>query len=83
MSHYNYSGTLIQPGAIPRTKPWYTIIEAASKFCLTITQLEKWVDDRSVRIVLDNSRDILIKAEDIELKLKYVIITDSSRVVGR
>jgi len=82
MNRYNYNGTVIQPGDIPQTKPWYTIIEAAAKFCLTIAQLEKWVDDGSVHIVLDNSRDILIKADDIARKLKFASITAPSRMVG-
>ena len=66
MSHYDYNESTKPLGAIPRPKHWYTINEAANKFHLTTSQLEKWVDNRSVRSVLDNNRDVLIKVVDIE-----------------
>ena len=66
MGHYDYSDSIKPLGAIPRLKHWFTINEAANKFRLTTTQLERWVDNRSVRSELDSNNNVLLKVVDIE-----------------
>ena len=54
------------------TKSWYTIDEAASKYGLSIKQLQKWVEDGLVRTEGENGKVTFLNGDDIELELHLV-----------
>jgi len=51
------------------TKNWYAIDEAASKYGLTMQQLQEWVDSGLVRTESSLGNITLLNIDDIEQKL--------------
>jgi predicted site-specific integrase-resolvase len=54
------------------TKSWYTIDEAASKFGVSIKQLQIWMDNGVVRTEEGKGKATLLNGNDIELELHLV-----------
>jgi predicted site-specific integrase-resolvase len=51
------------------TKNWYAIDEAASKYGLSMQQLQEWVDNGLVRTESSLGKVTLLNSDDIEQKL--------------
>jgi len=51
---------------------WYTLEEAAAKYCLETALIKKWADEGVVRSELDDNRVMRVNVDDLELKLQEV-----------
>jgi predicted site-specific integrase-resolvase len=54
------------------TKNWYAIDEAASKYGLSMQQLQEWVDSGLVRTEGGKGKITLLNSDDIEQELRLV-----------
>lgn len=53
-------------------KSWYTIEEAVSKFGVSISQIQEWVDNGVVRAEEGEGGDILLNGDDIGQELRLI-----------
>jgi hypothetical protein len=51
---------------------WYTLEEAAAKYCLETAVIKKWVDEGVVRSELGEGRVMRVNVDDLEIKLQEV-----------
>ena len=51
---------------------WYTLEEAAAKYCLETAVIKKWADEGVVRSELGEGRVMRVNVDDLELKLQEV-----------
>ena len=51
---------------------WYTLEEAAAKYCLETAVIKRWVDKGVVRSELGEGRVMRVNVDDLELKLQEV-----------
>ena len=51
---------------------WYTLEEAAAKYCLETALIKRWADEGVVRSELDDNRVMRVNVDDLELKLQEV-----------
>jgi hypothetical protein len=49
---------------------WYTIEEAASKYCLEASRILKWVEEGVVRSEQEDTREMRVNLDDLELKVQ-------------
>lgn len=54
-------------------KTWYTLEEAAAKYCLEKSVIQKWVAEGVVRAEEAGEKVIQVNADDLELKLQEKI----------
>jgi hypothetical protein len=51
---------------------WYTLEEAAAKYCLETAVIEEWAEEGVVRSELGDNHVMRINVDDLELKLQEV-----------
>jgi hypothetical protein len=51
---------------------WYTLEEAAAKYCLETALIKRWADEGVVRSELGDNRVMRVNVDDLELKLQEV-----------
>ena len=51
---------------------WYTLEEAAAKYCLETALIKRWADEGVVRSELGNNHVMRVNVDDLELKLQEV-----------
>ena len=51
---------------------WYTLEEAAAKYCLETALILKWADEGVVRSELGDNQVMRVNVDDLELKLQEV-----------
>lgn len=54
-------------------KTWYTLEEAAAKYCLEKSVIQKWVAEGVVRAEEAGEKVIRVNVDDLELKLQEKI----------
>ncbi len=51
---------------------WYTLDEAAAKYCLESALIRKWADEGVVRSELGDNHALRVNVDDLEIKLQEV-----------
>jgi len=51
---------------------WYTLEEAAAKYCLKTALIREWADEGVVRSELGDNHVMRVNVDDLELKLQEV-----------
>ena len=51
---------------------WYTLEEAAAKYCLETASIQKWIDEGVVRSERGDNQVMRVNVDDLELKLQEV-----------
>ena len=51
---------------------WYTLEEAAAKYCLETALIKKWAEEGVIRSELGEGRVMRVNVDDLELKLQEV-----------
>jgi hypothetical protein len=49
---------------------WYTLDEAAAKYCLESALIRKWADEGVVRSELGEGRIMRVNVDDLEIRLQ-------------
>jgi excisionase family DNA binding protein len=49
---------------------WYTIEEAAAKYCLKTSQILKWIEEGLIRSEQDDTRAMRINSDDLALNVQ-------------
>jgi len=49
---------------------WYTLEEAAAKYCLETALIQKWIDEGVVRTEQADNQKMQVNVDDIELKVQ-------------
>jgi hypothetical protein len=49
---------------------WYTLDEAAAKYCLESALIRKWADEGMVRSELGEGRIMRVNVDDLEIRLQ-------------
>ena len=55
---------------MPLGKTWYTIEEAAGKYCVDGSVILNWVEEGVVRAEQQGKRVMRVNADDLELKMQ-------------
>jgi len=51
---------------------WYTLEEAAAKYCLETALIKRWAEEGVVRSELGDNHVMRVNVDDLELKLQEV-----------
>ena len=51
---------------------WYTLEEAAAKYCLETALIQKWIDEGVVRSERGDNEVMRVNVDDLELKVQEV-----------
>ena len=51
---------------------WYTLEEAAAKYCLETALIKRWADEGVVRSELGDNHVLRVNVDDLEIKLQEV-----------